>query len=213
MASVDNIIGRLQFVSSAAPALYLNERLAEELFLTQLGAINAFTRTPGRAAEAAAGAAVIKVGASKDSSQQVTYDLGDPLTKALILHSAMGGQAALTSELYAPPGTFVEVIGTPHLPPHVVGDPPPEAVEAAVERECERQLALRRALGEPDAVYLPLLLKDPRGTVGSVIDRRWIRPTASTYLHPETEVVGFGILERVVDAVPLFTTIYLRPYF
>jgi len=43
-SSVADIIGRLRFVSSAAPAIYLNETLVREMFIANLGSINSFTQ-------------------------------------------------------------------------------------------------------------------------------------------------------------------------
>ncbi len=55
--SVAEIVGRLRFVSSSAPAIYLNEQLVREMLVSQLGAIESFTRTAARemAGEAGAG--------------------------------------------------------------------------------------------------------------------------------------------------------------
>ena len=64
--SVAEIVGRLRFVSSSAPAIYLNEQLVREMFVSQLGAIESFTRTAARemAGEAGAGG-FVKVGGSR----------------------------------------------------------------------------------------------------------------------------------------------------
>src|SRR5689334_16986333 len=115
--SVAEEIGRLRFVSSSAPAIYLNERLAEELFLAQLGAIGTFTRSAAKGLEGSAGLSIVRIGLSKDTSEQVTYDLDNPLTKALILHSALGGDAAAALSPQSKAGTFAEAVGPVHLPP------------------------------------------------------------------------------------------------
>jgi hypothetical protein len=48
--SVTDVIGRLRFVSSPAPAIYLNETLIRETFISHLGALDSFTRTANREA-------------------------------------------------------------------------------------------------------------------------------------------------------------------
>lgn len=209
---MSSLISGLSFVSSAAPAVYLNERLAGEMFQAQLGAIGSFARQASTAAEGQAGPAIVRVGASRGTTEQVTYELGDPLTKALLLHSALGGEDALTTRLDSLPGTFVEVIGPVDLPPAASSDPPPPAGSRAIlDAENDRQTGVVRAFGDTDTVLLPLLVLDRRGPVGSVIARRWLRPElAASYLP--LEQVGFGIVERVVDGLPLVTLIYLRPY-
>ena len=210
--SVADILGRLSFVSSSAPAIYLNERLANELFLAQLGSIGTFTRAAARRVEGKAGPAVVQVGASKDLSQQVTYELNDALTKALILHSALGGVEALVATGASSPGAFAEAIGPTHLPPVARVEPaPPEAVMDVVSAEAERQRDVLRGFGNAETVLMPLLLLDRRGPVGSVINRKWVRQEwAASYLPlPQ---VGFGIIERVVEGLPLMTLMYMRAY-
>jgi hypothetical protein len=209
---VAGIIEQLSFVSSTAPAVYLNERLAEEIFLAQLGAIASFTRSAGRGAEGQAGPAIVRVGASRESAEQVEYDLADPLTKALLLHSALGGSRALSADLSPAPGTFIEVIGSAYLPPVASADPlPAEPLREVVSAECERQSQVVRALGDADTVLMPLLVSDDRGTVGSVISRQWLRPGFAASYLPVTQV-AFGIVERVVEPLVLVTLIYMRPY-
>ena len=210
--SVTALIRRLRFVSSSAPAIYLNERLAEEMFRAQLGAIESFARTASRSAEGSAGPAIVRVGASKEAAEQVSYDLGDPLTKALLLHSALGGATALGAALDSAPGTFMEAVGTAYLPPVAAADPlPPSDVRTTIAAECARQTEVVRALGDADTVLMPLLLTDRRGIVGSVIVRRWIRQElAASYLP--LQQVCFGIVERTVQGLLLFTLIYMRPY-
>jgi hypothetical protein len=210
--SVAAIIGRLSFVSSSAPAIYLNERLADELFLSQLGAIDTFTRAAARRLEGKAGPAVIQIGASRDSTQQVTYGLDNPLTRALILHSALGGSNALFSAGSSTPGAFVEANGLAHLPPVAEVNPPPStALTDILLAETRRQAGVLRGFGNADTVLMPLLILDQRRPIGSVIDRKWVRQEwAASYLS--STQIGFGIIERVIDGLPLVTLIYMRAY-
>jgi len=205
------VLGRLRFTSSSAPAIYLNEQLADEMFVAQLGAVGEFTRSAARNLEGQAGPAVVRVGASRESSEQVTYELGNPLTKALILHSALGGAAAAADQ--SRPGTFVEVVGPMHAPgvrtpadPDVDGD-----LIALVAAEAERQAGVLRAFSDADTVLVPLLILAAAGPVGAVVDRRWFRPGFAASYAPYPQV-AFGLLERADPRLPLMTLIYLRPY-
>jgi hypothetical protein len=207
-----DLIGRLRFTSSTSPAIYLNEQLAEELFLAQLGAIAEFTRSATRNLEGQAGPAIVRVGASRESAEQVTYELDNPLTKALILHSALGGEAAAPVTARSRPGTFAEVIGPVHAPTVAPAlSPPDPGVVVLVEAATSRQTQILRGFGDTETVLVPLLFLDERGTVGSVVDRRWVRTgLAASYLtYPQ---VGFGIVERVTQDLPLITLVYMRPY-
>jgi len=212
LMSVREEIGRLRFVASSAPAIYLNERLAEELFLAQLGAIGAFTRSAAKGVNGSFGPSILKIGLSKDGSEQVTYDLDNPLTKALILHSALGGATAVALSSQSRAGAFAEVVGPVHLPPAMQATPPPsEATLTRIQSEKDRQADILQALGDSETVLLPLLVLDAGGTVGSIIDRRWLRAAwAASYLS--SPQVAFGLVERVVADLPLITLIYLRPY-
>ncbi len=75
---IRELIGRLRFTSNSSPAIYLNEQLADEMFLAQLGAIGEFTRSVTKNLEGQAGPAIVRVGASRESAQQVTYELATP---------------------------------------------------------------------------------------------------------------------------------------
>jgi hypothetical protein len=212
LPSVGDLLGQLQFVSSSAPALYLNEQLTNELFRSQLGAIDRFTRRAGRAVEGGVDAPLVKVGASTDRADEITYDLADPLTKALLLHSALGGEKAVAPPERAPRGAFVDVIAPAHLPDVITADPPPSArLLRAIKGELDRQLGVVRGLGDEDTVLLPLLLVDPESAVGSIIDRRWLRP-GIVASYGSGEQVAFGLNERRVGGIQLITLIYLRPY-
>ena len=210
--SVSQIIGRLRFVSNSAPAIYLNERLAEEMFIAQLGAIESFTRSAAREVEGQAGPAIVRVGASRGTTEEVTYDTSDPLTKALLLHSALGGIQTLASPSRSP-GEFAEIIGSAYLPPAAITEPPPpENLRTALFNECERQAQVIRALGDSTNVLLPLLLSNDRFSVGSVISQKWLRPElVASYIQDSQ--VGFGIVERILDDLPLITLIYMRPFY
>jgi hypothetical protein len=209
---VSSVIRRLQFVSSSAPAIYLNEQLTSELFRAQLGAIENFTRTAGRGINGGVGISAIRVGASTDRSEQVSYDLADPITKALLLHSALGGEQALTAPADGPRGAFVEVIAPAHLASVITAQPPPgDELIATVNGELDRQLGVVRGLGDVDTVLLPLLLVEAQRPVGSIIDRRWLRPSSAASYGDATQV-AFGLVEGSADNLPFITLIYMRPY-
>ena len=183
------------------------------MFISQLGAIESFTRGVGVNVEGGLSPAIVKIGASRDTSEQVSYDVADPLTRALLLHSAQGGLDALAAQTSPRPGAFLEIIGRAYLPRVPTPEPlPPEAARATVEAECRRQTEVIHALGDPEAVLLPLLLSDDDSVVGSVISRKWVRQDRAASYLPQTQV-GFGIVERVIDDLTLVTLIYLRPYF
>jgi hypothetical protein len=209
---VSSVIGRLQFVSSSAPAIYLNEQLTNELFRSQLGAIENFTRTAGRAIDGGVGISAVRVGASTDKSEQVSYELSDPITKALLLHSALGGESALTAPADGPRGAFAEVIAPAHLTGVIAAVPPPgDELVMTVNSELDRQLGVVRGLGDLDTVLLPLLLMKAQQPIGSIIDRRWLRPSSAAS-YGDAIQVAFGLVEGRIGKLPFMTLIYMRPY-
>jgi hypothetical protein len=212
--SVGDIIGRLQFVSSPAPAIYLNEALVGETFIAHLGAVESFTRRSSR--EVSGGVkSVVSVGGAKGAEDQVEYALSDPLTQALVLHSALGAErkvrrpAARTAV-----GSFVEVVGSAFFPGLELPPPtPPELRDAAdtVNAEYARQLAVARAFGKSDAEFTALVLQGDDLVCGSVIDRANVRPSVAASYLANTQIC-FGIMERVLEGLPLFTLLYMRAY-
>jgi hypothetical protein len=213
--SVPDVIGRLRFVSSPAPAIYLNERLVRELFVAHLGAIGSFTRTAGRELAGEAGAAILRVGGTRSGTQQVDYDLRDPLTQALVLHSALGREGKVQSvRADLPVGTYIEAIGEAYMPDLGLGQSPLDELDdivAELQSELDRQQQVVRAFEDTETALVLLLMKSNSSLAGSVIDRHHVRPgTAASYLT-ETQV-AFGLMERSVAGVPLFTLLYMRPY-
>jgi hypothetical protein len=84
-------------------------------------------------------------------------------------------------------------------------------VARTVEAECERQIQVARAFGKTDSELVSLLLTGDDLVCGSVIDRTHVRPNvAASYLR-NTQIC-FGIMERVLDGLPLFTLLYMRAY-
>ena len=213
--SAPGIVQRLRFVSSSAPAIYLNEKLAEEMFVSQIGAISDFALTAARSLRGEGGLPVVKVGASTDSSTKVGYDVKDPLTRALLLHSAISGQATKSPKQPIARGSFVELVGRVSMPgvPGLQEPPPSAQTELQVlSRVRDQQEAILRALTDDATVLLTMLIQTSAGDAAAVIDRRWFRAgLASSYL-PQGEHVVFGIAEQSVDQLPFITVIYLRPY-
>src|SRR5207244_3019199 len=105
-----------RFVSSPAPAIYLNEALVSETFIAHLGAVESFTRTANR--EVTGGVkSVISVGGARGTQDQIEYGLSDPLTQALVLHSALGAEDQVSRPgAGITVGSFVEAVGSAFFP-------------------------------------------------------------------------------------------------
>src|SRR3712207_6744358 len=86
--SLTTIIGRLRFVSSAAPVVYLNESLVNELFIANLGAIASFTRAADTRLKAGV-AKIVSLGGERGHQDEVEYNVDDSFTRALVLYEAL----------------------------------------------------------------------------------------------------------------------------
>jgi hypothetical protein len=213
---VTEVVNRLRFVSSPAPAIYLNETLVREMFIANLGSINSFTEAAGGELSGSVGVSLISIGGSRSTESQIEYDMTNPLAQALVLHSALGAEGHVaTPAVDTPVGTFIEAVGTAYFPtlgqPRPVPDDHREAAEAVIG-ESTRQLEAAEAFGARDAQLLPMLLvQENNDACGSIVDRRHIRPGyAASYLGGIQ--ICFGIMERVAQHLPLFTLLYMRAY-
>jgi hypothetical protein len=213
--SVADVIGRLRFVSSPAPAIYLNDALVTETFIAHLGAVESFTRTADHQVTAGV-KSVVEVGGAKGTQEQVAYDLTNPLTQALVLHSALGSEGQVQQpSVGTSVGAFVEAVGSVYFPgrPELMQPPPPDLNDAAlsIETEGDRQSQVAQAFGMTDTRFLSMLLKGQGIVCGSVVDQKHLRPgVAASYLP--NEQICFGIMERVVRELPVFTMLYMRAY-
>jgi hypothetical protein len=212
--SVSAVIERLRFVSSPAPAIYLNEALVSETFIAHLGAVESFTRTASR--EVTGGVkSVVSVGGAKGTQDQIEYDLSDSLTQALVLHTALGAEDQVRRPAAGTTvGSFVEAVGAAFFPSLNWPTATPselEDVARLLEAECERQTQVARAFGKADADLVSLLLNGDDLVCGSVIDRTHVRPNVAASYLDQTQIC-FGIMERVLNDLPLFTLLYMRAY-
>lgn len=212
--SLTEAIGRLRFVSSPAPAIYLNEALVGEMFIAHLGAVESFTRSA--TGELTAGVkAVVSVGGAKGTQEQIEYGLSDPLTKALVLHTALGAEGEVSSPAAETRvGSFVEPVGSAFFPVlNQLTATPAELRDVAntLQTECERQTQVARMFGKTDGKLVALLIRGDDGLSGSVIDQTHIRPNVAASYLTNTQIC-FGIMERVLGDLPLFTLLYMRAY-
>jgi hypothetical protein len=214
VASVSDDIRRLRFVSSPAPAVYLNEPLVRETFIAHLGAIDSFTRAADRELRAGLGS-VISVGGSRTTQEQIDYDLTDPITQALVLHSALGAEGKVAApQAGTSVGSFVEAVGSAYFPA-LLQPPslPPELASVAevVQAECERQTEVARGFGNSGADFVALLISGNSLVSASIIDRGNVRPNvAASYLaYPQ---ICFGLMERLAGDLPFITLLYMRAY-
>jgi hypothetical protein len=84
-------------------------------------------------------------------------------------------------------------------------------VARQLEAECERQTQVARAFSKTDADLVSLLLTGDDLVCGSVIERTHVRPSVAASYLDRTQIC-FGIMERVLNGLPLFTLLYMRAY-
>jgi hypothetical protein len=107
--SVAQLISRLWSSGGPMETLSLNEARVRENFISQLGAVESYTRaaTKGGSLEIP----FVKLGAAVSSEAGATWDLGDSITQAIILRSALEKQRSLHGLKDAQPGHYVLLSG------------------------------------------------------------------------------------------------------
>jgi hypothetical protein len=103
--SVAKLLSRLRSSGGAMETLSLNETRVRENFISQLGAIESYTRAATRGGSLET--PFIKLGGAVSFEAGATWGLGDPITQALILRAALASQGSLHGLKDARPGQYV----------------------------------------------------------------------------------------------------------
>jgi hypothetical protein len=107
--SLRELLNRLQFSSGPMETLSLNEARVQENFISQLGAIESFTR--GATKNGSLEMPFVKVGAGVSSEAGATWVLNDPITQALVLRAALQSEGSLHDLDDAEPGRYIVASG------------------------------------------------------------------------------------------------------
>lgn len=212
--SVAELLGRLRFEGTAVETLYLNQTRVKESFVGQLGAIDSFTRTVSK--EGSVEAPVIKIGAGMSAESAVTWTLTEPTAQALVLHAALEHQGALHELAGAPPGSYVEVVGTGSISRPGMLDAAHQSVlrsrpglYPALEGERAAQENVLRMMEGKDASMWLMTIGDGSALSASVLDERWLSPSSSSWLTGCRWRV-FAMVRRVHETgVPLLATLHI----
>ena len=141
-------------------AWHLSQRalLVTETFIAHLGAVESFTRTADRQVSGGV-KSLVEIGGARGTQEQVAYHLTNPLTQALVLHSALASEGQVQQpSSFTTVGTFVEAVGSVYFPgrPELMQSPPADLDGTAliVVAECDRQSQVARAFGMADTQFL-----------------------------------------------------------
>lgn len=105
MRSAAEWISGLRSSGGAMETLSLNEARVRENFISQLGAIESYTRAAAKNGRLEI--PLIKLGAAVSSEDGATWGFGDPLTQALVLREALDEKHALRGIKDARPGDYI----------------------------------------------------------------------------------------------------------
>ncbi len=220
----------MRFSVGPIETTYLNEDRVRERFVSHHREIKDFTLGARRTAAGEIRLFGAKAGASRDETKGVTYGLEDPLTQALALRHALEqqpGAVAQPGDDNVAFGGYLVASGKPFLygvapdkkPSDLkflpsAPDVPAGAFDELLAARAEQEQFAR--IGDPTArMWLLVLLGDDGSVVAAAVvpskwlERRW--GSIGSYIAHNWEV--FGVVERVVDGVPLLTALHATVQF
>jgi hypothetical protein len=217
MPGVTDDILNLRFASGPIESMYLNIDRVNERFTSHLGAISRWSQSAGTETGGALDVKVVKADRRASGSNELIYDLHDPLARALVLRTALQGSGDITSPDHASVGQYVIASGTacltspqlflPH--PTCVSETDPVLIE--LERERAVAEALRLALAGPastnDRMWLLTLANDQQIVAASVLNSLWISDSATSYWHFRWDM--FGNLRQHTHGIPVIAAIHV----
>ena len=176
--SVGQLLARLRFVGGPVETIYLSERRTEEAFITEVGAIESFTRTAAKEASGRAGIPVVEIGGVISSEAGVTYTLDNPLTQVLVLRAALESKGLLHDIDDAAPGRYIRFAGTAVLSrPDLFDDIQQKALEEhpglyeALEAERARNESILRVTKESEYDLWLLTLSEGNAVCPAILIR------------------------------------------
>jgi hypothetical protein len=180
--SVKKLLAGLTFVGGPVETIYLNDKRAEEAFITQVGAIESFTRTAAK--EASGKIPVAEIGGVISSGAGVKYSTGNPLTQVLVLRAALESKGLLHDIDNAAPGRYIRFAGTAVLSrPGLFDDIQQKALEQhpglyeALEAErAKEESNLRKARDSEHYLWL-LTLSEGTVVCPAILTSEWLRGT------------------------------------
>jgi hypothetical protein len=217
----EEILG-LRFSSGPIQSLYLNEDRVNENFTIQLGAVATLVRGAGRQGGGTLNLKVVELNKQKTASNEIQYDLHDPLARALVLRTALRSENALHTPGDAAIGQYVVGSGlaclrSPDLEAfypidhQCIPDTDPRMRE--LERDRVVSEAMRIALAGPtatsDRMWLLTLADGDRIVVASVLNTRWIDGSVISYNHTEFKWHIFGTLRQRISGIPALAALHV----
>jgi hypothetical protein len=178
--SVGELLARLRFVGGPVETIYLNKRRTKEGLITEVGAIESFTKTAAK--EASAETPVVKIGAGISSEAGVTWTLGDPLTQVLVLRAALESKGLLYDINNVAPGRYIRFAGAAALSrPGLYDDIQQKALEEhpglyeELEAERARAESILRVTGDPEHNLWLLTLSKGTVVCPAILSSEWLR--------------------------------------
>ena len=178
--SVGELLARLRFVGGPVETIYLNKRRTQEGLITEVGAIESFTRTEAK--EASAETPVVKIGAGMSSEAGVTWTLSDPLTQVLVLRAALESKGLMYDIDNVASGRYIKFAGAPVLSgPGLNEDIQQKALEErpglyeALEAERARVESISRVTGDSEHNLWLLTLSEGTVVCPAILSSEWLR--------------------------------------
>jgi hypothetical protein len=182
--SVGQLLARLRFVGGPVETIYLSERRTEEAFITEVGAIESFTRTAAKQVSGQAGVPFANISGGGKSEAEVQYTLDNPLTRVLVLRAALESKRLLYDIDNAAPGRYIRFAGAAVLSrPDLFDDIQRKALEEhpglyeALEADRARNESILRVTKESEYDLWLLTLSEGTVVCPAILSSEWLRPS------------------------------------
>jgi hypothetical protein len=213
--SVAQLLSRLRFVGGPVETLYLNETRVREGFIGELGAIESFTRTATK--EGSIEVPIAKIGGGLSSEADVTWTLTEPITQALVLHSALESEGVMHGLDTAAPGNYVSFIGTGCISrPRAYGDRHREILREhpglydALEAERATVEEIIQMTEGPKSYLWLMTVSDGASVCAATLDGQWLRPAWRHWINAESRWEVFALFRRRHESgVSLLATLHV----
>lgn len=182
--SVKKLLDGLTFVGGPVETIYLNDKRAEEAFITQVGAIESFTRTAAKELSGGGGPPFVTISGKKSTGAVVEYSTDNPLTRVLVLRTALESKRLVYDIDHNAPGRYIRFAGAAVLSrPGLFDDMQREALEQhpglyeALEAERAKEESNLRVAGDLEHKLWLLTLSEGPVVCPAIITSEWLRGT------------------------------------
>jgi hypothetical protein len=212
--SLRKLLSRVEFSSGPMETLFLNEARVQENFISQLGAIESFTRgaTTGGSLETP----FVKVGADVSSEAGATWVLNDPITQALVLRAALRSESLLHDLDAAEPGRYIVASGVGAISRRGMLDSlhrerlhKHPGLYEKLETERASVEKIMHMTGKPEGSLWLLTIDEGTSVCAATLEGTMLRDPFRHWADADIPWEFFGLVRRIQTGVPWLAPLHL----